>query len=217
MSKRGSGTGLRWVLGIVAAGALGLASGADAEVSAKLEKQIQVMERILDEVLVDSQNVLVGSHNPTNGVYLDEFGVVFSIEAALLPMDRRGGFNWDWNKMKMHKEDGKWVIDFNDDDDDSSNDKADKNDEDDEDDEAKTDEQLYRGAKEELITALLEYGDTLAGLRDDQSVAIAVFMDSDDFFKKRDINTLVIKARMSDLRSGRSRKDMEQGLAIDEY
>jgi hypothetical protein len=216
MSKRGSGSGLRWVLGIAAAGALGLASGADAEVSAKLEKQIQVMERILDEVLVDSQNVLVGSHNPSNGVYLDEFGVVFSIEAALLPMDRRGGF-WDWNKMKMHKEDGKWVIDFNDDEDDSSNDKADKDDEDDADDEAKTDAELYQGAKEELITALLEYGDTLAGLQDNQSVAIAVFMDTDDFFRKRDISTLVIKAKMSDLRSGRSRKDMESRLVIDEY
>jgi len=50
----------------------------------KLRKQISIMEKILDEALVDSENALVKSTHPTRGVYLDGFGFLFTMELGIV-------------------------------------------------------------------------------------------------------------------------------------
>jgi hypothetical protein len=50
----------------------------------KLRKQISIMEKILDEALVDSENALVKSTHPTRGIYLDGFGFLFTMELGIV-------------------------------------------------------------------------------------------------------------------------------------
>jgi hypothetical protein len=218
MIKRGNWTmGARragLALGLVAVGLVPLARGAAAaELPGKLKKQIEVMDKILDEVLVDSQNLLVSGQHVTNGVYLSEFGVVFTFEASLLTHGGIRGFNWDSKNFDMHKENGKWVINFGGDDEDSTKDDVDKE-------KPKTEAQLYEGGKNEIIGALLDYGDTMTGLQDTQWVAVAAFMDGNDYFQDKS-RTLVVKAKMADLRAygadKLSKSQMTSRIVIEEY
>src|SRR5262245_25473865 len=121
-----------------AAGCLALAGTASAQTTAtmppKLKKQITVMEKVIDEMLVDSKNLLVASHEPTRGIYLPEFGVLFTLEAQILTPDR--GEWWKdmgWDKKFKFETDkhGNYVVHLNDnDDDDDDSDKVDKDDKD---------------------------------------------------------------------------------------
>jgi hypothetical protein len=58
--------------------------GAEKTADEKLRKQISIMEKILDEALVDSENALVKSTHPTRGVYLDGYGFVFTMELGIV-------------------------------------------------------------------------------------------------------------------------------------
>ena len=53
--------------------------------SRKLSREITVIEKVMDDMLLDSKNLLVYAtdHN-AHGLYLDEFGVVFSFNASLV-------------------------------------------------------------------------------------------------------------------------------------
>jgi hypothetical protein len=220
----------------LAAGCLALAGTASAQTTAqmpvKLKKQISVMEKIVDEMLVDSKNVLVHSHEPTRGIYLPEFGVLFTFEASMLTPDR-GEWWKDFSKsFKVETKDGKTIVHMNDDDDDSDAadlaDKAEKTAKD-----AKKKHELtrkellkdrqerYENAKKELKGVLLDYGYTLTGLREDQVVAIAAYFDDDDIFGESENETVILRARMSDLRAseaGRLSNDqMLAKISVEEY
>jgi hypothetical protein len=79
----------------------------------------------------------------------------------------------------------------------------------------------FEEGKKELATVLLDYGDTLTGLRDTQTVAIAAFLRRGDFFLEGDISTLVVKAKMSDLRAyangSLSQSAMRDRITYQEY
>ncbi len=207
-------------------------------VSDRLKRQINVMEKIIDEILVDSPNLLVGSSSPSNGLYLDEFGAVFSFEASLVGSPSRifdfdGVFDFRSN-IHVESGDNKVIIwrDTN----------ADEDEDEDEEDEdegeidiekwkekeearkmkrAEKEKERYAAGKEELIVALADYGETLSGLDDNQWIAIAVFLGKNHIFKKERISRLVIRARMSDLRaeaSGRLTRDaLLNRMVVDEY
>jgi hypothetical protein len=210
MTKFGT---IRAVLGgvIIAAAVTGsftVAESADSKVTKKLKKQISVLERVIDEVLVESPNFLVGSRQNTHGVYLEEFGVLLAFEASLISKDGDWEFNLGegWGrfgkKFKFEEKDGKIIIDLRDDDD-----------EDDEDDDIEFDEdewrakheesqkKLYEAGKAELTETLMDYGETLTTLADDQWVAVAAFLRDSDFFASNKISTLIIKAKVGDLRA----------------
>jgi len=75
-------------------------------------------------------------------------------------------------------------------------------------------QERYEQGREELIEALIDYGDTLTRLRDDQWIAIAVFFDRSDFLSDRDVSRLVLKAKMNDLRAyGQDRLSRDAMLA----
>ena len=187
-------------------GAVTTADAQDGQVTRKLKKQIAVLERVLDEVLVDSPNFLVGSRRNTHGLYLDEFGVLFSFEASLISKDE--DFPWDvsfgdWGKgFTMDHEDGKITIRFDKDEDGDGEDDVlviDKDEMREEHEESQR--ELYEAGKAELTEALMDYGETLTTLRDDQWVAVAAFLRNSDFFVNNKISTLVFKAKLSDLRA----------------
>ena len=239
------GKGLRASWGGVVAMAAGvvalavcLAAPADAQKSrpSKMKREIKVLENILDQVVIDSRNVLVPSRQSVHGHYMSEFGVMFTTEASLLydgwPSNRNWSFNnfnnFDWGRIE-HKKD-RIIIHKRDDGDD---------DDDDDDDDAYYDsdngnsrgwrqrrvergQKLYSGVRTELIEGLIDYGDTISGLRDDEWIGVTVYFndENDGYLDNRDISRLVIKARMGDVRDyahgSLSRSAMENKVVVTE-
>ena len=202
----------------------GTAAAQSSQPPGKLKKQIEVMERILDEMLVDSKNVLVSGHDVTRGVYVPEFGVIFTLEAGILGPDHGEWWkNVDWSKkFKINTKDGTTIVSFNNDDDDE--DKEDKKDKEEREmtrkELMKDRQERYERSKTELKLTLVDYGETLTGLRDDQWVGIAAFFDN-DYFDERSTDTVIIKAKMSDLRAHSagtvSDQQMASRVTIEEY
>lgn len=198
------------------AGVVITAYASDPTVTRKLKKQIVVLERILDEVLVDSPNFLVGSRRNTHGVYLDEFGVLFSFEASLISKDEDFSFGWgDFGKnFTIDHQDGKIIIILGNDEDGDEDgeilviDKDEMREKHEE-----SQRELYEAGKAELTEALMDYGETLTTLRDDQWVALAAFLRNSDFFVSNKISTLVLKAKLSDLRAHAQGKISEDAMA----
>ena len=205
----------RWMQTAMATLVVGVLTAGTASAEAppnRLKRQINVMESIIDEVLVDSHNFLVSSRSVTHGVYLQEFGVLFTFSAALLDRDDYD-WDWDWNDGKVEikrDDDGRIIItmededgDDEDNDDDRDRDHHDKNHKEDWDDwrakRAARDEMLYGRGKEELYETLMDYGETIGGLNDNQWVAIAAFLRDSDYFVDQKISRLILKARVRDL------------------
>jgi hypothetical protein len=89
----------------------------------------------------------------------------------------------------------------------------------DEKDAAQSAEETYAKGKQELIDALVDYGETLTSLRDDQWVAIAAFLKDNQYFSDQKISRLVIKARIRDLKASdqMSRDALLGRMVIEEY
>jgi hypothetical protein len=212
----------------VLAGAPVVAPAGAAPASKKLLRQISVMEKVVDQVLVDSQNLMVTSRNPTHGVYLDEFGVLLTVETSIAHGEWEG---WPFGNMQVL--DGNVVVIRDDEGDADGDDEDHDTPEADEDDEpearaarearkaakdadayrllaekqrdwvatqAAEQEKRYEGGKEELLDALLDYAETMTALRDDQSVAIAAFISDAGFLEDRPGSRIVFKISMKDLR-----------------
>ncbi len=198
------------------------AQASDSKVTDKTKRQIRIMEKIMDEVLRDSPNLLVFSTDPTHGIYLDEFGVVFTFEASLV------GKDLDFlkplsllNDIRVKTENGKvtvWSESKDEKEKEASGEKSEISSEDEEGDEADEDDSnehlilsvkkraqrqadLYTKGKAELVDALIDYGETVSVLRDDQWVAIAAFLKDSDFFTSTKMSQLIVKARVRDLRA----------------
>jgi hypothetical protein len=188
-----------WKIIITAAlmiGLLGLLMVMSAEAeTGRLDRKIKVMERVLDEILVQSEHIVVGHGNTARGLLLDEFGALFVIEGSLganefiigsgatvwtigedrllrsmaEPAPPKGGHDEvDWEKMKEEAE--------------------------------KKKAENFKALKRELSEALVDYGATLTELADDQWVAIALFLGERAFLGAEDGERVVLKIKMSDLR-----------------
>jgi hypothetical protein len=183
-------------------GLLGLAvvaaSAAEATES-RLDRKVRVMEKVIDEVLVQSPNILVSPGGTARGLVLEEFGALFTIEGSLggsglihirgirvprapAPPDgsrnviivpdvdhEEGDEGKSWEEMEREAEERS--------------------------------KEMLAGLKTELIDTLIDYGATLGELGNDQWVAIAAFLDSREFLGSGDSGKrLILKARMKDLR-----------------
>ncbi|HET9232652.1 MAG TPA: hypothetical protein VFP10_00765, partial [Candidatus Eisenbacteria bacterium] len=123
-------------------------------------------------------------------------------------------------KFKINSKDGTTVVQFNDDnDDDDGKDKKSER-EMSRKELMKDRQERYEKSKTELKLTLMDYGETLTGLRDDQWVGIAAFFDN-DYFDERSTDTVIIKAKMSDLRAHSAGTVNDQQMAsrvtIEEY
>ncbi len=239
-----SSTNKNTVSGAVLRGALALgaallivpavATAQDDDIPKRLDRKINVMEKVLNEVLRESPHWLVGGGGDyTRSVYLDEFGVIFSFDASLVDQGIRGvdidfeglSFLEDLKNIRI-EQDGDKVVVFRD------SDKDGKQDQDKEEEKGLTIEELrekrqkreadrYQQGKDELIEALLDYGDTLTELRNDQYVAITAFLENIDLLEEQDVTHLIIQAKVNDLRQlgdgAITREQMLARIRVKEY
>jgi hypothetical protein len=200
--------------------------------SKKLTRELAIMEKIIDQMLLDSQNFLVYSQPETRGLYLEEFGILFSFQASLVNRSD-SGFNLngyeikddgdkitvikpDKNKKKNRGEEEEDEEDEEEDEESAQNETDDETNErllktwqkSQENREAK----LYRQGKAEILDLLLDYGDTITSLQDDQWLAIAAYLKGSNYFLTNKISRLVLKARAGDVRAFAAGKLSRQAM-----
>jgi len=181
-------------------------ASADKSASKKLAREIDIMERTLDDVLVDSPYILVSSHEVTKGVYVPEYGVIFTFDMSLVA-GRHDGWRWWGSNIDIDEHDDRIVIRRHgrwDDDDDAekSNDKRDAKDKKSWWERREADsKRCYERGKTEIVDAVLDYGDMMTALADDQWVLIAADLDGNEYFRDLGLSQYIVKARMGDLRS----------------
>ena len=196
------------VIGALVMGAAAEAFAADPPPSRKMLRQVEVLEKILDQVLLDSPYFLIRSTPVARGTYLEGHGVLLTFDASLVGNDWDGDFKWDFGGFKVETRDGKRVIILPDDEYDDDPDREEfHGDEDDEDLEGWRDrrrlkrERTYMRGKTEMVDLLLDYGDTMSTLKDNEHLTIMAFMTDEDFIDRNRVSRLILKAKMSDLRA----------------
>lgn len=210
------------------AGAWGAPQEAD-----RMARRMNVLERIFDAVLRDSENVVV-SGEATRGLMLDGYGALFTFEGSLggggLGYMYLGGDTVDLSR-RFFKGDGEWVapapppkapkapegeeeVRVPDSMEDLARDwRAQR-----EENRRKARERLA-GLKVELTETLLDYGATLGELADEDWVVVAAFLDGFGL-DGGGPEQLVLKVKMNDLRqysAGRLTIEQAKGrVVIDE-
>lgn len=220
----------------VAAILLSLANLAGAAASEKVIRQIGVMEKIVDKVLVDSPNFLVQRGDNTRGLYIDGFGVVFTFDASLVnefygiqklfSLEDRFEMKTDedGNQVFVIKKGSKEELEAKKEELESKRQEAEKAVEKvkkSSDEKMKDRAKLYADGQAELVQALLDYGETMTSLTDDNSIILAAFLKDDDYFKEQRISRLILEAKMRDLRafsSGSiSAETMKSRISVEDY
>jgi len=186
-------------MGLALAGvALALIAG-DAEAGAKSKKmsrQIELFERITDQMLVDSPNWLVPSREVTRGTYVEGHGAVFTFEATLVGADWGKGIE---KKIWKVLTDEHIVIhgdDDEDDDEDLDEEKADWKERN-----LKRQARTYDRGKVEIVDLLGDFGDVLTTLGDNEWLEVEASLGDASYFKDKDIDRLSVKVKMSDVRA----------------
>ncbi len=180
--------------------AVAVIASAEESPGARLERQVRVMERVVDEILVQSENAAVSGLGSTRGLVLDGYGALFTVETSVIgsvafpdgsssfavtvgegwapraPRAPRGA-----EEKELHEIQKQWK------------------------------EQREKTAKEQkermdaLITevkgALLDYGGTLGELGNESRVTIAVFWGGRASLGRASEQRLLITAQMRDLRA----------------
>jgi hypothetical protein len=197
----------------------------------KMKRQISIFERVVDQVLIDSPNFLVQGRDNARGVYIEEFGVLVSFEASLLTKDWIN--NWSFGEFEIDEDGNKIIFKKGDKSGKKSPPEPPKPPEppDGESEDGVVEKlagkslekqrKLYDRGKQEIIDALLEYGDTMTSLRDDQWVAIAAFLRESQYFLDNKISRLLVKARLGDIRAYTAGRLNEEAVAakvvVEEY
>jgi len=178
--------------GLLVAGLTGtLVSPAAADSrSDRLEKQVRIFERAVDQMLVDSPNFLVHSSEATQGMILEGRGVVFGFKTSLNTFPwRTDGHGWHWFR---HDDDRVIIID-----DDGA---VVRNAKDWRRDQLPEQERLYRDGKKEIVDTILDFGEVLSTLDDDDTLEIRARLQGADYFHENDLKKLTVKVKMRDLR-----------------
>ena len=199
-----------WKQGPAIAGALAIALAASgtalADPDSKADRQIELFERILDDVFVESPNWLVQGQHESRGRYRAGQGARFSIDASLVGSGYWGGKWWkgwddDWDDHVIIIHEG----DLDDDDDvkDSKKSKETRKSVEKKWSERalKRQERLYSRGKAEVIDAILEYGEVLTAVPDTEFITIEVDLGNEYFFDEKDLSNLSFKAKMADVRA----------------
>ncbi len=203
---------------------------ADTAETRKMKRQIAVMEQVIDQVLVDSPNFLVPGRDNTRGIYLPEFGALFTFEASLIQKDWDVGSMFSQFNFEVDDQGDKVIIwkgkgaklgadtlALEELDEDAQAEAAE--------DKARAkarakrlaeklsnQEDLFDRGKKEILEVLMEYGETMTGLADDQSVAVVGFLKDSKYFTEHKISRVVMKAKMRDLRAYASGSLSEQAM-----
>jgi hypothetical protein len=181
-------TALTAALVVVLLGLLAAWVAAADDTASRLDRKVRVMERVLEEVLVQSPDVAVSPGSAARGLYLDEFGALFVIEGDMgMAFGEDGppepevlgpgeGSEKDAAEAMRAFEDWRKKS-------------------------AARQRERLSALRTQLQDALVDYGATLAELRDDQWVALVVFLGERGPFGDTDgPERLMLKVRMRDLR-----------------
>ncbi|MGQ0723115.1 MAG: hypothetical protein ACT4PE_16310 [Candidatus Eiseniibacteriota bacterium] len=194
---------LAWTLAGIAL--LAMAGDASADpTSRKLERQLGLFERVLDDMLVDSPNWLVQSHSETRGVYVDGHGVIFTFDASLTGSSWDFGHGGKWWNWWRDDDDGRRVIVIDDDwEDEDDSDRADRRSERSEwyERDMARQERRYTRGKTEVVEALVDFADLLTEIPDAEHVEIEAFLEDSPYFYDKDLRRLSVRAKMSDIRA----------------
>ncbi len=173
----------------------------------RIDRQVGLFERVVDGTLVDSPNWLVQSRDNTRGTYLSGYGAVFTFKASLVDrVHHRSDKWWSWF--------GKDVVVLRGDDDDRDRDRDWKDQMKETEARALADqEKRYRRGIDELKEMLLDYGDMLSGLSDDDWVQVEADLERAEYFEDHDLGRLTLKIKAGDLRAyADHRLDEDQAL-----
>ncbi len=215
---RGAGSTGPWVA-IVAAVALGLLAQKAFGVEpppGKMERQIEVMEKILDQVLIDSPNFLVSGRGNARGLWVPEFGIIMTFDAALLEKDKDWHFDFGEGFRIETDDKGRKVIILDKDGEvlteEIEGPEAEKKRESRRPGPDSPQDRLYKRGKAEIVDTLLDYGDTMSALPAGKWLAIVAFLKDTRYFDERGLSRLVLKAKIDDLRAYTANKLNEQEM-----
>jgi len=202
---------------VVALFGLMVAVGAAQETD-RLDRKVGVMERVIDEILVQSPNVMVSSRQVTRGVVLEGFGVLFTFDAGLhgeLPFGPRAYVVGGAEGLKVLRERDREAAE------DAKREFEEQEVMSLEEWETKSAEERAKrlqGLETELVDALLDYGPTLGELKDDAWVAIIAFLDGRSPFGSDGPTRMTVKVKMRDLRrfaaGSLSRQDAKAAVTV---
>ncbi len=184
----------------------------DNDAQEKIYKQISIMEKIIDEAMVESKNALVQSTHPSRGVYLEGYGPVFTLELGLV--------NEEFQLQKLSK-----LLDF-------GSGYTISREEEDEDGEVTitikkkkggdgekevfeagpTPEERYQLVKKELIEVVRDYGYTIDRAGSDEWLTIFATPLA-GLWADKDIDRLILRVQMKDIRAYNSGKMNEKQFA----
>jgi hypothetical protein len=211
---------------VILVGMLAVVASAAEDGQARVERKIRVMERVLDEILVQSPNVLVGAGGGTRGLALEGYGAVFVIDASLgehllwaADEDALLGGMMSWEEQRAW---GRGSTD-----EERTRDRQKKLEDGELNWEKKKKEaeekrqQRFDAFKAELIDALVDYGPTLSELGDDQWVALEVFLGEQGLFGGNRGTRLEIKVKIRQLRQhsggGLSRDAVKNAIVVTQH
>ncbi len=176
-------------LGLFVVGAALLAPLAQASPRGdRVDRQIEMFEGLINQVLVESPNFLVRDRDVTHGWYRDDRGAVFTFRTSLVDGRDSGGWGFlrwfDHHGIEVRDRDGdrisrkEWKKD-------RIEDQADE----------------YKDGKDELIQALTDFGPALTALADDDMVEIRADLRDAEYFRENDLRRLVLTVKMADIRA----------------
>jgi hypothetical protein len=174
-----------------------------------MDRQIELFERILDDVLVESPNWLVQGHHETRGRYHAGEGVRFSFDASLTSGWGDHWMDGRWWKGLWHDDDHVVILRGDDDDDEKADQDDKKVSRDDRralrkswiDHELKREERLYKRGKAELVDAILQNAELLNAVPDAEFITIDVDLGNAEIFDEKNMDELTLKAKMADVRA----------------
>lgn len=195
--RRAMGTGILAMLMMASAGL--------ADDSRKLDRQIELFERIVDDMLVESPNWLVQGRHETRGRYRSGQGASFTFDVDLVNRGwSRGGRSW-WKGWShgWDDDDDVIVIDIDDLDDldadelkdlKGSREKSRQR-------SIRKEERLYERGKAEMVDVFLDYGDLLTSMPAGETLELKAYLEDAELFYDKDLRELSMTAKMSDLRA----------------
>ena len=187
----------------------------DPPSSEKMARQIGVMEKIVNQVLVDSPNFFIQERENCRGMYVKDSGLVFTFSASLVEKD------WDldkllsWGDVEVHKTDEGYTINRGKKGKDSEESEEDEEEVEEIPDEAtlrKKQERTYLRGKAELIDVILDYGDTLTTLEAGKHLTIVGYLRDSDYFEEENFSRIILKAKIDDIRAYGTEKISEDEM-----
>lgn len=178
-------------IGVLAGAVLltGLSVRADSQTgrsgrSDRLDRQIGIFEKVLDDMLVDSPNFLVQDRNEAQGTYIDGHGAMFTFRVSL--NSRHWDDHWSWFGDHVR-------IVFDDKDRGSRDDWKSR--------EMEEEEKLYADGKDEIVETLRDFGAVLSSLDDSDQIELRIRLRNADYFKDHDLRKLTVTVSMADVRA----------------